>query len=87
MGRAEGFTRGTGSASHTAPYLPRKRAKLDHLEVSRMKKKHHPLHNLGAFAHAPKAEQNFRTLKSSTQPNTMKLIGKAAKATGKKRRA
>jgi hypothetical protein len=52
-----------------------------------VKKKHNPISNLKHYAHAPKAEQNFRTPKASNQSNTMKLIGKSAKATGKKHKA
>lgn len=52
-----------------------------------MKKKHSPIHNLKHFAHPAKAEQNHPTSKASTQSNTMKMIGKAAKATGKRGKA
>lgn len=50
-------------------------------------KKHHAIHNLGAYAHAPKAEKNHPTLKAQTQSNTSKLAGKSAHGTGKKHKA
>jgi hypothetical protein len=50
-------------------------------------KKHHPVHNLGKWAHPPKAEQNHPTRTASTQSNTMKLMGKVSKATGKRGKA
>lgn len=50
-------------------------------------KKHHPVHNLGKYAHPPKANMNFTPSKASTQSNTVKLIGKTATGTGKKGKA
>jgi hypothetical protein len=51
-------------------------------------KKHKPIHNLGAFAHPPKANQNYaRPTRAQTRPDSAKLIGKAAGGTGKKGKA
>ena len=41
-------------------------------------KKHSPIHNLGRYAHPPKAEQSYaKPPKAQTMANTSKLAGKA----------
>lgn len=71
-------------AQREGPVSAERRARLvvhDRSEGScLMKKPHAPIHNLGNFAHPPKAEQSYaKPPKAQTQSNTSKLVTKSAK--------